>query len=127
MAELRWAPPRREDDGEWAALLAAMEAVDERGETYELDDLDDEWRSVWSHPDTDSTMVWDGSELVGFAWLGARPGVREKHQVTMWGGVRPSHRRRGIGTQLVGWSLARAKEIAPTFEGDLPVVVQTDA
>ena len=127
MAELRWAPPRREDDAEWAALLAAMEAVDERGETYELDDLDDEWRSVWAHPDTDSTMVWDGSELVGFAWLGARPGAREKHQVTMWGGVRPSHRRQGIGTRLVEWSLARAKEIAPTFDGDLPVVVQTDA
>ena len=36
MAELRWAPPRREDDPEWAALLAAIEAVDVRGETYEL-------------------------------------------------------------------------------------------
>ena len=34
-----WAPPRREDDPEWAELLAAMEAVDQRGETYELDDL----------------------------------------------------------------------------------------
>src|SRR6187455_3616135 len=36
MAELRWAPPRREDDTELAALLAAIEAVDVRGETYEL-------------------------------------------------------------------------------------------
>jgi GNAT superfamily N-acetyltransferase len=125
--ELRWAPPRREDDPEWAALLAAIEAVDQRGETYELADLDDEWSSVWSHPETDSVTVWDGRELVAFAWLGARPGEREHHRVTLWGGVRPSHRRQGIGSQLVDWTIARAREIAPTFERGLPTVLQTDA
>ena len=127
MADLRWAPPRREDDAEWAALLAAIEEVDQRGETFELADLDDEWRSVWAHPETNATMVWDGRELVGFSWLGVRPGQREKHQVTMWGGVRPGHRRRGLGTQLVAWSVARARAIAPTFSDDLPAVVHTDA
>ena len=127
MAELRWAPPRREDDAELAALLAAMEAVDERGETFELDDLDDEWRSVWSHPDTDAVMVWDGSELVGFVWLTVRPGQREAHKIGQWGGVRPSHRRRGIGTQLVAWAVERATAIAPTLDDGLPTKLETDA
>ena len=127
MPELRWAPPRPDDDPEWAGLLAAMEVVDHRGETFELQDLADEWRSVWSQPETSSVMVWDGDELVGFTWLGIRPGQREHHQVTLWGGVRPSHRRQGLGTQLVAWSLARAKEIAPTFEPGLPVVVRMEA
>ena len=63
MSELRWCPPSRDDDVEWTDLLAAMEAVDERGETYELADLDDEWESVWSHPDTDATFVWHGTQL----------------------------------------------------------------
>ena len=56
MADLRWAPPSRDDDPEWVALLAAIEAVDERGETYEVADLDDEWDSVWSHPETDAQL-----------------------------------------------------------------------
>ena len=63
MADLRWAPPRREDDPEWAALLAAIEAVDVRGETYELEDIDAEWRSVWSHP-----ARTPGSSGTGRSW-----------------------------------------------------------
>lgn len=127
MVELRWAPPSRDDDPEWAALLAAMEAVDERGETYELDDLADEWKSVWSHPATDSIFVWSGRELVAFAWLKAMPGQREHHRVACWGGVRPSHRRRGLGTQLVDWSLRRGSEIAKAFDPSLPTKLDIEA
>ncbi|MEQ1787802.1 MAG: GNAT family N-acetyltransferase [Acidimicrobiales bacterium] len=127
MAELRWEPPSRNDDPQWIGLLAAIEAVDERGETYELDDLSDEWESVWSHPATDATFVWDGSQLVAFAWLKAMQGTREHHRVAFWGGVRPSHRRRGIGTALFEWSLARAAVIASALDPALPTKVDLDA
>ena len=56
MVDLRWAPPSRDDDPDWVALLAAIEDVDERGETYEVADLGDEWDSVWSHPETDAQL-----------------------------------------------------------------------
>lgn len=127
MAALRWSPPRREDDPDWAALLAAMESVDERGESYAPDDLDDEWASVWAHPETDATFVWDGPQLVAFAWLKAMPGEREAHRVSCWGGVHPHHRRRGIGTALFDWMLRQASVIGSRFDGDLPVSVQVDA
>ncbi|MGH9275550.1 MAG: GNAT family N-acetyltransferase [Acidimicrobiales bacterium] len=127
MVELRWSPPSRDDDVEWIDLLAAMEAVDERGETYELADLDDEWESVWSHPDTDATFVWHGTQLVAFAWLKTTVGQREAHRIGCWGGVRPSHRRQGIGTELFAWTLRRATEIAGTLDGALPTKVQMDA
>jgi GNAT superfamily N-acetyltransferase len=127
MAEVRWAPPRREDNPEMAALLAAIEAVDVRGETYELEDLTTEWDSVWAHPEENARHLWDGNELVAFVWLTVRPGSRDAHKVGMWGGVRPSHRRRGIGTELFEWAIRRAKEIAPTMEGDLPTKLEADA
>jgi mycothiol synthase len=127
MAELRWAPPSRDDDPEWAALLAAMEAADQRGETYELQDLSDEWASVWSHPDTDALFGWDGPTLAAFAWLKSIPGQREAHRVSCWGGVRPSHRRRGIGTELFDWMLARATAVAAGFDPSLQTKVQIDA
>lgn len=127
MTELRWAPPRREDDPEWAELLVAIEAADRRGETYELADLDIEWRSVWAHPEENARLVWDGNELVAFMWLAVKPGARSAHKVTMWGGVRPSHRRHGIGTQLFEWAKQRATVIAATMEDDLPTRLETDA
>jgi len=127
MVDLRWAPPSRDDDPEWAALLAAIEAVDQRGETYDLDDLADEWASIWSNPVTDAVFVWDGPELVGFTWLKAMPGERTAHKVSCWGGVRPSHRRRGIGVQLFEWMLDRATEVAAGFDSKLPTRVQADA
>lgn len=127
MPELRWSPPSRADDADWCSLLAEIEAVDHRGETYELADLDDEWASVWAHPDTDATFAWDGAGLVAFAWLKAMPGQREAHRVSCWGGVRPSHRRRGIGTHLFDWMLERASEVGALFDPALPVSVQVDA
>lgn len=127
MAALRWSPPTRADDTAWAELLAAMEAVDQRGETYTQDDLDDEWASVWSHPDTDAAFVWDGPELVAFAWLKAMPGERRAHRVACWGGVHPAHRRRGIGTAVFDWMVAQASEIGARFDSTVPVSIQVDA
>lgn len=127
MVDLRWAAPTRADDPSWLALLAAMEAGDGRGETYTQDDLDDEWASVWAHPATDARFGWDGAELVAFAWLKAMPGERAAHRVSCWGGVRPSHRRRGIGSELFSWMLQQATEIGSRFDGGLPVSVQVDA
>lgn len=127
MAELRWTTPTRDDDADWADLLAAMEAVDKRGETYTPEDLDDEWASIWSHPARDARFVWDGPQLVAFTWLKTQPGQREANRVGCWGGVRPSHRRRGIGRQLLQWSLDQAAEIAAGLEGDLQTTVNIDA
>jgi mycothiol synthase len=127
MHDLRWTPPSRDDDHEWVDLLAAIEAVDERGETYERADLDDEWESVWAHPATDAVFVRDGDELVAFGWLKTQIGEREAHRIGCWGGVRPSHRRRGIGTALLDWALRRATGIAGTLDPSLPTTVLIDA
>lgn len=126
MADLRWAPPRREEDPEWAALLAAIEAVDQRGETFELDDLADEWASVWSQPEANARFVWDGSDLVGFVWLSVRPGQREAHKVVQWGGVRPTRRREGIGAALFAWAAQRRSELARDLGSGLAVHHQID-
>lgn len=127
MSELRWAAPTRADNGEWATLLAAIEAVDQRGETYELADLDDEWSSVWAHPETDSMFVWDGKEMVAFGWLKTQVGEAKDHRVDCWGGVRPSHRGRGIGRRLLDWQVGRGREIAATLDPSVGTRIAVEA
>jgi len=82
---------------------------------------------VWAHPATDAMFVWDGPELVAFGWLKAMPGTREAHRVSCWGGVHPTHRRRGIGAALLDWMLERATAIGAGFDSALEVSVQVDA
>jgi ribosomal protein S18 acetylase RimI-like enzyme len=125
--QLAWRTPTRDDDAAWLELLAAIEAVDRRGETYTAPDLDDEWRSVWSHPDTDAVQAWAGSELVAFGWIKTQRGTRERHKLELWGGVRPSHRRRGIGTALLERQRARSRAIARSLPTGLAVDVRMEA
>jgi GNAT superfamily N-acetyltransferase len=127
MATLRWAPPTRDDDATWAGLLSAIETVDERGETYELADLQDEWASVWAHPETDAVFVWEGRELVAFGWLKTQVGSTKVHRIACWGGVHPSHRARGIGRELLHWQLQRASDVAATLEPALDTQIALDA
>jgi mycothiol synthase len=125
--ELRWSPPDRDDDPAWIELLAAIEAVDRRGESYVAEDLADEWASVWAKPDTDAVMVWDGDSLVAFGWLRSMSGEREAHRVWCWGGVRPDRRGEGIGRQLLAWQLDRSAAVAARMDGALPTNVQVEA
>lgn len=127
MSELRWAPPSRDDDPEWAGLLAAIEAADGFGETYGLEDLEAEWASVWAHPETDSVFVWDGPELVAFGWLKTQIGSAKGHRVELWGGVHPARRREGIGTALLRWQVERAGAIASTLEASVPTSIRVEA
>lgn len=127
MLTLTWRPPSPDDTPDWAELLDAIEAVDQRGETYTPEDLDDEWESVWSHPETDSVFVWEGPELVGFGWLKTQVGTAKGHRVDCWGGVRPSHRGRGIGRALLDWQVRRASDVATGLAPDLDARIGLDA
>jgi mycothiol synthase len=127
VSELRWSPPTRDDDPAWIELLAAIEAVDRRGESYVAEDLADEWASVWARPETDAVMVWDGDGLVAFGWLRSMPGEREAHRVWCWGGVHPDRRGEGIGRQLLAWQLDRSAAVAERMDATLPTNVQVEA
>ena len=55
------------------------------------------------------------------------PASGRRHRVGCWGGVRPCHRRRGIGTQVFDWSLRAASEMASEVRPGAAHPVETDA
>jgi mycothiol synthase len=127
MDELSWRPPTRADDPSLLALLVAIEAEDRRGEQLSQEELDDEWASVWAHPETDAVYAWDAGALVAFGWLKTVAGTREQHKISCWGGVAPTHRGRGIGRALLDRQVARADEIRAALDPALPSCVEVDA
>ena len=116
VTDLRWAPPTRADDAEWAGLLAAIEAADGFGEAYGPEELDAEWASVWARPETDAVFLWDGPALVAFGWLRCQLGGADGHRIDLWGGVHPDRRREGIGAVLLRWQVDRARAIAGALD-----------
>jgi mycothiol synthase len=82
---------------------------------------------VWSDPERDARMVWDGDELVAFGWMRTIPGEREAHRLDLWGGVRPDRRGQGIGRRLLSWQLERAREVASGLPAGPRVRIEVSA
>src|SRR6266508_508073 len=96
------------DAGAWADLLQAAEAVDDTGEHYDAEDLAEELDDPELNAETDTVALWAGDRMVGYASVRSNPNRTEKDVVRAEGTVRPDRRRRGLGTRLLDWTVARA-------------------
>ncbi|MGQ0841820.1 GNAT family N-acetyltransferase [Actinokineospora sp.] len=106
--DLTWRPLQPDDTDAWVALVAAVEAVDETGEHEGADDFAE--LATGLDLAAASVAAFDGPDMVaqGAAWV--RSGVTDLDRVWLVGTVRPSHRRRGVGREL----LARLVDSART-------------
>jgi mycothiol synthase len=105
--------PLTEDDvAAWAALLAAVEAVDPTNEHYNEADLLEELADseLDRARDVVGAFAADG-ELVGYYLVRARGADETVFKVHCEGTVHPEHRRQGIGTRLVTAMVDRAREL----------------
>ncbi len=64
-------PIAKGDAAAWADLLAAAEKVDDTGEHYDADDLDEELDDPKLNAPTDTFALWSGERMAGYA-VGAR-------------------------------------------------------
>jgi mycothiol synthase len=105
-------PGRMEDIYRIADLdnLCSIEAIGT------IDTTAEEIKAVWQTPnfnlETSSRLVFNqASELVGYVevWDTVRPPIHP----LIWGRVRPNHRRLGIGSALISWSIDRARQVIP--------------
>lgn len=101
-----------DDAGAVVALMAASEAADRTDEHYDLGDVEEEL----ANPDVDLTRDWLVAEqdgvVVAQQHLAPRAPVDGVLTIYLQGTVRPDHRGRGIGTDLVARLVERAREHA---------------
>jgi mycothiol synthase len=130
LVTLTWRAIAGSDVAAWAELLAAAEAVDRSGEHYSADDLAEELADQSLDVAADTIAAFDGDRMVAYVVVRAKTaladGVHRMHgayQVYPEGCVHPDFRRRGIGTELIRRSVARAAQLhalrAPRLAAEL--------
>ncbi|MBA3524583.1 MAG: GNAT family N-acetyltransferase [Geodermatophilaceae bacterium] len=125
--DLAWAPLRVTDAAEYAALLTAVELVDDMHENYSTEDVEEELGDPSRDLSRDTWAVRDDGRLIAAGGVIGSSAVWEVHNVHVFGAVHPQWRRRGIGTQLLAAQLERAAalhaERHPSVPGQLSVGV----
>lgn len=111
MEELTWRSLRPEDAAAGAELMAAAEAVDQTGEHYSGEDLEQEMRDESLDLAADTWAVLDASRLVGYGAVHGQTQVWDVGTVGCHGVVHPDYRGRGIGRRLLAEQLARAEAL----------------
>ena len=111
-SELDWRPLTADDAGAWADLMVAIEQADGFGEHYTADDFADELGTPSLDLGLDTVTVLEGEVMIAFGIITVPSSPSSGgFTIGLWGGVRPSHRGRGIGRDLLGRMEARAADI----------------
>ena len=93
-------------------LLRACDLADAGVEDPVRDHLRDDWRFPTFELGRDSRVVVEGDEVVAYVSVA---GLNPERSLEIFGGVHPSHRGRGLGTDLVSWGERRAAERSPAL------------
>lgn len=97
---------------QWHALTNVLAEADRTEEYYALEDLAEELVAHGFEPARDSWAIWDGEDLVGYGQLLTRLDNDDHALAYLGGGIRPDHRGRGLGRQLMDRMEGRAVEAA---------------
>lgn len=108
-----WRPLTVQDVTAWADLTNHLAEVDGTEEYYRAEDLAEELGHDGVDPARDTMAVWDGEQMVGFVQVGV-PRTTDHEgfgRGYLNGGVRESHRGRGIGRDLMDRMEPRVAEL----------------
>jgi mycothiol synthase len=101
-------------------LYAAIAQADHPEWTETREEIDDELRHSWIDLDADSVIAEADGQVVATGLQIAPPDPETIVRSIAFGGVRPSHRGRGIGRALMEWHRARGRQHLSVSDHDLP-------
>jgi mycothiol synthase len=118
-------PMTPDDAGDWAALWTAIEEAD-GGEAYLSEqDLREEFSDPYHDFARGSIAIYDAAAMVGCGVLAWRSTADPVHDMRYEGGVHPSYRGRGLGTDLLAWAEQAAVPLHEEHHPGRPLVLSS--
>ena len=102
-------PLTPEQLGSWADLYTAILEADEDDDILGEEDLADEFADPLVDYDRGSIAVYDGDVMVAYNVVTSSSTADPVHEMRQDGGVRLEYRGRGLGSDLLDWSLSIAR------------------
>lgn len=118
---LSWRAATLEDAAALTALTNTMGEADHSPMRVTLEETQEELHSPGVTLESDTLLGFDDAgELRAFGSVLAPPGDETTVRTFLFGGVHPERRGEGIGTELLAWQVARARQRLVTSGKDLP-------
>ncbi len=102
------------------ACEAQISVVDHPNYTTTVEELEEDFDHSYVDLPSDTVVALDGDEVVAWGLVLIPPGQETLVRVILIGGVRPSHRGRGLGRRLMGWLEARGMQRLADSDKTLP-------
>jgi mycothiol synthase len=127
MASIALRPADIDDIDELVALTNRSMHHDNVDQVLAREELEEDLAVPYLDLADDTRVALRDGELAGFARVWNPPAVARQERAYLFGEVDPAHRGQGVGRELLGWSLARARERFTTRDHDLPQYIRVDA
>ena len=108
---IEWRSLTAKDIPAWAELARVAEEVDQEDEHLSEDDLAEEFADPLFDPERGTLAGFDGPTLAALGRLQPRSTADPAHRMGYFGVVHPEYRGRGLGTALLSWAPAPAKQL----------------
>lgn len=119
-AGVRWRPATIDDVPGIHDCEAAIATVDHPNYTTTAEDLEEDFHHSYVDLVRDSVVAVQGGVVAAWGIVLEPPGQQTLVRVILAGGVRPSHRGRGLGRALIAWQESRGLERLAASEKTLP-------
>lgn len=127
MSAHRLEPLRESQIAELTELINRSYAADSIEMIMTRQEVEDLVITPHTTPQDDARVVVANGEIAGYALVGYRPSGLDQERAHLLGTVDAPHRGKGIGSDLLRWSIERATERLQAIDNDLPRYIRSDA
>ncbi|MBO9577793.1 MAG: GNAT family N-acetyltransferase, partial [Microbacteriaceae bacterium] len=115
-----WRPATLDDVDAIVRVYREMADADHPDWAETAEEVREELEASWTEPALDTRIAFDGDRPIAFGEVYCMGTGETAMRAYLFGGVVPDHRGRGIGRDLVGWQIARARARLDALDTELP-------